>query len=117
MSPNEPSPKSYQPRHTKGRYALLKGRSGAGPSQRSQSRPSGIESTSLGRSMPCGQNGRLDQLWTSRTCPIAPSAIHSEINRVLSDDGLFTVIELATFISRAVAATRRASAILWVIGF
>ena len=40
--------------------------------------------------MPCGQNGRLDQLCTSRTCPMAPSASHSEMSCVDSLDGLFT---------------------------
>ncbi len=29
--------------------------------------------------MPCGQNGRDDQLCTSRTGPIAPASIHSVI--------------------------------------
>ena len=29
--------------------------------------------------MPCGQKGRVDQLWTSRTGPIAPAWIHSAI--------------------------------------
>ena len=67
--------------------------------------------------MPCGQNGRLDQLWTSRTCPIAPSAIHSERSFVGSLDGLFTVSEVATFISRAIWAMRCASAIECAIGF
>ena len=28
--------------------------------------------------MPCGQNGRVDQLCTSRTGPIAPLQIHSQ---------------------------------------
>src|SRR6266702_8968641 len=82
MSPRAPQPKSAQPRHTNGRYAWLYARSAAGPSQRSQSKPSGTGSVSLGRSMPCGQNGRLDQLWTSRTGPIAPSQIHSQSWRV-----------------------------------
>ncbi len=32
--------------------------------------------------MPCGQTGRLVQACTSRTAPMAPSAIHSQISRL-----------------------------------
>src|SRR6058998_2259344 len=64
MSPSEPPPKSYQPRQTNGTYARLNGRSGAGPSQRFQSKPSGTGCVSAGRSIACGQNGRLDQFIT-----------------------------------------------------
>src|SRR6266446_3704640 len=42
MSARLPPPKSHQPRHLKGTYAGWYGRSGAGPSQRSQSSASGI---------------------------------------------------------------------------
>src|SRR5690606_20137274 len=46
-----PFPKSHQRYHFgPGTYTLLNGRFGAGPSQRSQSRPAGIGSDSLGRS-------------------------------------------------------------------
>src|SRR5436190_523599 len=117
MSPKEPQPKSYQPRQTKGRYALLYGRSGAGPTHMSQSKPSGTGITSFGRSMPCGQYGRADQLWTSRTAPIAPSAIHDEMRWVASLDGLFTGSPVATFVSRATCAMRRASPIECAMGF
>ena len=48
---------------------------------------------------------------------MAPSAIHSEMTRVDSVEGLLTVTAAATFISRATWATRRASAIECVIGF
>src|SRR6266436_3844397 len=49
MSPRAPQPKSAHPRHTKGAYARLNERSGAGPSHKSQSKPSGTGSASLGR--------------------------------------------------------------------
>ena len=39
----------------------------------------GTGSVSLGRSIPWGQTGRLLQLWTSRTAPIAPAAIISRM--------------------------------------
>src|SRR5690242_18112772 len=117
MSPKEPQPKSTQPRQTKGRYARLKGRSGAGPTHISQSKPAGTGSTSLGRGMPCGQYGRADQFRTSRTGPIAPSLIQEAIRRVLSIDGLLTGRPVATPVSRATAAIRRASPIEWAIGF
>src|SRR5438309_11595534 len=117
MSPNDPQPKSYQPRQTNGRYALLYGRSAAGPSHMSQSKPSGMGEPSAGRVTPCGQYGRSVQLWISRTFPIAQSAIQEEIRRVLSGDGLFTGSDPVTFISRAVSAILRASAMVCVIGF
>src|ERR1700732_607335 len=62
ISPKAPPPKPPHPRHTNGTYARLNARSGAGPSHKSQSKPLGTGSASLGRSIPCGQNGRLDQL-------------------------------------------------------
>src|SRR6266571_2369834 len=92
MSPRAPQPKSLHPRQTKGKYAWLKERSGAGPSQRSQSKPSGTASASFRRSRPWGQKGRLDQFMTSRTGPIAPSQIHSHSKRVDSDAWLPTAI-------------------------
>jgi hypothetical protein len=48
---------------------------------------------------------------------MAPSAIHSVSSRVDSLDGLFTGRDVATFISRAVAAMRRASGMECDIGF
>ena len=42
--------------------------------------PLGMEGVSVGKStIPCGQKGREDQLWTAWTGPIAPAEIHSEI--------------------------------------
>ena len=69
MSPRAPVPKSHQPRQEKGAYVpcrgkfgpAWKGRCGAGPIHRSQSRSFGTGLLSLGRSMFCGQIGRLVQ--------------------------------------------------------
>src|SRR5579859_5886565 len=78
ISPSAPQPKSPHPRHENGVYTWLNGLSGAGPNHRFQSKPSGTGCDSFGRSMPCGQKGRLDQLCTSRTGPMAPAQIHSQ---------------------------------------
>ncbi len=48
---------------------------------------------------------------------MAPSAIQSAISRVDSLEGLLTGSEVATFISRATCAMRRASPMVWVMGF
>ena len=109
MSPSAPQPKSAHPRQTKGAYARLNERSGAGPSHKSQSKPSGMGSAFLGRSSPCGQKGRLDQFTTSRTGPMAPSQIHSHSKRVSSDAWFATAICVATPVTRAISAMRRAS--------
>ena len=34
--------------------------------------------------MPCGHNGRFDQTWTSRTSPIAPAQISSQVRQASS---------------------------------
>ena len=67
--------------------------------------------------MPCGQNGRLDQLITSRTGPMAPAQIHSQSSRVASDAWLPTATCVATRVSRATSAIRRASKTECAIGF
>ncbi len=84
MSPSAPVPKSHQPRHLNGAYAGWYGRAGAGPSHRSQSIVAGVWYSSSGRSIACGQMGRLVHSWTSRTVPIRPASTHSRIRRVPS---------------------------------
>ena len=58
--------------------------------------------------MPCGQNGRVDQLCTSRTGPIAPASIHSAICAVDSVPAEQNMC-VAAPVSRAVWTTSRAS--------
>src|SRR5690242_21770108 len=53
--------------YTLSHTTLFRSRSGAGPSHRSQFSVSGTVCASLGRSSACGQKGRLDQFWTTRT--------------------------------------------------
>src|SRR6185295_777721 len=71
MSPIAPQPKSHQPRHWNGTYALEYGRSVWGPSQAFQSSVGGT-SPGFGASvMPCAQIGRSDQVWISAMSPKA----------------------------------------------
>ncbi len=69
--------------------------------------------------MPCGQNGRVDQLCTSRTGPMAPASTHSVSSAVDSSAEAQNMC-VAEPVSRAVRTTSCASAStlpsgLWVI--
>ena len=72
MSPREPVPKSHQPLHLKGRYALLYSRYGAGPNHKFQSKVFGTVSFCTGVGTPCGQTGRFVQTCTFSTFPMTP---------------------------------------------
>ncbi len=54
---------------------------------------------------------------TSRTGPIAPPQTHSHRSRVASDAWFPTATCVATCVSRATSAMRRASCTVRVIGF
>ena len=81
MSPRAPQPKSHQPRQLKGAYFALYSRMGAGPIHRSQSNVAGTGSPGRGAAMPWGQIGRLLQVWTLVTSPMAPDQIISQRSR------------------------------------
>ena len=57
------------------------------------------------------------QACTSRTAPIAPSLSHSTVWRCPSPERPWLPICVATPVSFATRATRRASRMLWVSGF
>ena len=137
MSPSAPVPKSHQPRKLNGWYTLrapqfwggssgmglpsgqasLNGRIGAGPIHRFQSSVPGTGSSPSGRfGMPCGQTGRLDHTWISRTAPIAPAAINSVVRQPSSSVLARVVTCVATPACRAAAVTARHSSTVRVSG-
>ena len=117
MSPIAPAPKSCHARQPNGWYVFWNGRIGEGPIQRSQSKPSGTASVSVGRGMPCGQIGRLVQQYTSRTWPSAPASSHSCISRRPSSEWPWLPICVTTLYLRAASVNARASLTVRVSGF
>ena len=70
-----------------------------------------------GRPRPWYQPPAPPQAWTSRTAPIAPSASHSAVRRCPSAERPWLPIWVATPVSFATRASRRASQMSCVSGF
>ncbi len=78
---------------------------------------SGGTCSSVGRSIPCGQMGRLVQYCTSRTVPITPASTHSRRMRTPSPVWPWFPICVDTFVFAACAFSVRTSVSVRASGF